>query len=89
MKIWKYEIKLVPELQKIQMPFGSQVLDFQFQRGNLYVWVLCDDGNSCEARYFLLLGTGSVPAYVDFDSLKHIGTTQMGEFVWHLFGSIL
>lgn len=81
--IWKFDLDIT-DRQTVQMPAGADILDVQFQRGELRVWVLVEPANPPEPRTLVIVGTGNpVP---DRD-LRHIGTVQHAghQFVWHVF----
>lgn len=77
----------------IEMPKGAQILCVQSdEKTNIpCIWALVNPKNDIEPRYFDLFGTGQkIP--IDRESeRKYIGTYQYqkGQFVGHLFESIL
>ena len=85
MKIFKYLILPSNVKQKIMMPMNAEVLSFQMQNQQLYIWALVDPDNEMEGRLFCVFGTGH-EIVLDGEE-KYIGTAQMmgGSLVWHLF----
>jgi len=79
--IWKYEIPLKERFIKA-MPMGAEILHVARQGDSQYFWALVDDEVEVADHGFFLIGTGHhVPEYPS----KHVGTWQVGPFVWHLF----
>jgi hypothetical protein len=84
--IWKFPLKIA-ETQDIEMPFGSAILDIQYQEALhgdvLTMWALVNPGAHKVKRNILLYGTGQ-PIEIFLDSF--IATVQdPNGFVWHLF----
>jgi len=80
--IYKYEVPM-GDVSSIRMPQGATVLSFQMQNGTPFIWALINEDVPEAERQFVLVGTGH--PIDDSWSLKFIGTTQQGPFVWHLF----
>ena len=82
--IYKYNISEKPEFE---LPFGSQFLSIQMQRGEAQAWFLIPIGPvEMVKRSFFLIPTGE-----EFDSsgLNYLGTIQPSpSFVFHLFEKI-
>lgn len=56
--IYKYPLELVYE-QTIALPKGAHILSVQWIRGSICVYALIDlDAKECEARQFVIIGTG-------------------------------
>lgn len=81
--VFKYR---VPEQDRfsLMLPEHAQILHFEEQVGALMVWALVDPAARMVERYFALLGTGS-PVPEEAHQLLHVGTTQVGRLVLHLF----
>lgn len=82
--IWKYELTVGKN--KINLPWGSQVLTVQMQDGKPYIWVLLDPKEKEYPHIFEIYGTGHT--IEDSQCNIYIGTWQDGPYVWHLFKSI-
>jgi hypothetical protein len=74
--VYKYTVT-----PSVEMPIGAQILDIQKQNGLITMWALVDPNASMEYRRFEVVGTG----WSVGDGLRHIKTSQDGEFVWHVF----
>lgn len=84
MKIYKYHVPLTNKFV-IDMPLNAEILSFQEQKGEMFLWAVIDPDIANEERKFCLFGTGHD---IDMDSVKKfIGTVQMCQchYVWHLF----
>lgn len=81
-RVYKYSLELVAYPQLIPMLEDATVIHFAMQGETPTIWVLVDPHSPIkEARNFVIMGTG-----YDLDKeLHYIGTTQHGDFVWHLF----
>ena len=56
--IYKYPLELVDE-QTIALPKGAHILSVQWIRDSICVYALVDlDVKECEARQFVIIGTG-------------------------------
>jgi len=80
--IYKYRVPM-PGPADIRMPQGAIVLSFQTQNGAPFIWALVDEDEPVAVKELRMYGTGH--PVEDVGSLKFIGTTQQGPFVWHLF----
>lgn len=81
--VFKYR---VPEQDRfsLMLPECALLLHFEEQAGVLMVWALVDPAARMVERHFALLGTGAqVPE--ETHQLLHVGTTQVGRLVLHLF----
>lgn len=78
--IWKYEVGL-GEINTLVMPEDAELLRFDMQNGAMCLWAVVDDANQRESRRFRVAGTGFELRDLD----RYVGTTQDGQFVWHLF----
>jgi len=81
--IYKYLIRYSATPKELEMPEGAQVIYVGEQLGSLYLWAIVDLSRPLVKRKFAVLPTG----YVQFDAttMRHLGTVQVGEFVWHVF----
>jgi len=84
--IWKYGLEIT-DAQSVRMPFGAVVLGVGAQGDALVMWARHDaDEKRREHRAFLVLGTGNgFPVEV---LGCHVGSVQMGPFVWHVFEAV-
>lgn len=79
---------LLGEIQTLYLPEDASVLTAQWQPNNgttgISLWYQCETHIAqLEARKFVIFGTGhSMP---DELNLRYISTTQMSDFVWHIF----
>ena len=77
--VWKYNLNLGEE--NISMPQLARVLSFGSQHGTLCMWAEVETTNPYVPRTFLVVDTGhEVPK-----AARHLGTTQVAPFVWHLY----
>lgn len=84
MQIWKWKIEIT-DRQTIMMPAGAKLLDVQMQRGECFVWALCDQEAAKEPRHLAIYGTGK-PIPND-DAGEYVATFQIlsGTLVFHVF----
>jgi hypothetical protein len=70
--------------QELMLPKNSDILAVQYQNENLCLWYKFDDcyKNMSVIRKIYIFGTGNL---IPDKILKHIGTVQDGQFVWHVF----
>ncbi len=80
-RVLKYEIRLADEQTVFETPGSSEFLAVGAQGERLVVWMLVTDGRTM-FRAFKPVGTGHL---ILDDEAWHVGTVQMGEFVWHVF----
>ncbi len=83
-KIWKYTLP-VSDYPVISMPKGARVLSVDVQHGKVQVWALVDPEAPTELHRFMMVGTGHCLTEKCVESMRFIGTVQMGDFVWHIF----
>ena len=80
---------MITDVQTIDLPNGSIILDAQFQDEQLCLWAWLDTtaSYSTEAKKIRIIGTGH-PIDNAF-SLRHISTVQqkigVSNLVWHVF----
>ena len=83
--IWKYVLQ-VTDVQTVEMPVGSKILDVQMQNNTCCLWALCNsaEGSPKEDRTFVMYGTGHP---VLEDHITYMGTLQFShlQLVFHLF----
>ena len=81
--IWKFEVP-VKDKFKISMPKGTQIISFQSQDREAYIWGIVETDVEFVVRTFVIRGTGHI---FKGDPGTYIGTIQMydGMLVWHLF----
>ena len=81
--IYKYTLAIEAE-QTLHIPGGGgHVLHVGEQNGELCVWLLVDTAKPEKPRRFSVVGTGQPSERVEEDF--HVGTAQVGTFVWHVF----
>jgi len=79
--IWKYQLRLGPGPQEIQMPGGAEVLHVAFQGETLRMWVQVYPDALIDLRVFEVQPTG----WAIEDVRHHVGTAMDGDAVWHVF----
>jgi hypothetical protein len=79
--IYKHPLVLA-DSQTIEVHYGSAILDVQVQRDSICLWVMEDLFAHRVLRTIFIVGTGNP---IDHDLGAHIGTVQVGSFVWHVF----
>ena len=91
MRVYKYWIPIEDQFT-LALPLGAQVLDVQMQGDAAQLWALVDPAlmgptAPCEAREFILRGTGHDIDLPGPSALSHCGTFQMqgGALVFHVF----
>ena len=80
-KIYKYPLYLSAGIQYVSMPEGAEIVHFSMQGDQPCMWARVNPLAIMIQREFWILGTGQDIS----GNSKHIGTTQHGDFVWHLF----
>lgn len=80
MWIAKYELDIETPPQRIRMARGK-VLHVGTQEDRLFMWALNDD-TLCD-RTFRIIGTG--PTFEVPYNGQHVGSVQLGSFMWHVF----
>jgi hypothetical protein len=78
--IYKFPIALKDE-QTVDLPLGAKIVFVGEQGGQLNLWVDVEDTNPGFPRTIHVHGTGHP---IEAKS-RHVGTVQMGRFVWHVF----
>jgi hypothetical protein len=80
--IYKYPLAQ-EQHQKVLMPQSAKIIAVQTQgNSHVCVWAIVDPALPKEEREFEIIGTGE-----EFqpNTRTHIGTVQLGGFVWHVF----
>lgn len=78
--VWKVPLEIT-EVQTVQLPFNWTVLLVDAQRGTLTMWVKVSTNAPTEDSLIAVTGTGQpIPA-----NAEHLGSCQMGTFVWHVW----
>ncbi len=78
--IYKYPLSF-DTFDAIDLPANAEVVDFQFQADNPFIWCLHNTGIVIERRYFRVVGTGQqIP-----EDAKYIKSCHVSGYVWHLF----
>ena len=80
--IHKYSISITDSVS-VRMPVGAQILSFQKQHGELFLWALVDLNYPEETRQFRIIGTGHT--IENAADLTYLSTVQIDSFVWHIF----
>lgn len=84
MKIYKYSLKLV-EHQVIKLPPESGVLKVEFQRGELFIWVIVNpEFEPTEDVEFWIVGTGHSLPETSLNRI-YLDTVFYSDIVWHVF----
>ena len=82
MTIYKYLLMITDE-QLLTVPEGAAVLHVGEQDGELCVWCLIDPKAPNVQKMVRIYGTGN-PYDGDLEQF-HVGSVQIGPFVWHVF----
>lgn len=80
--IYKYPFPIGDRFT-LALPKGFQILSVQVQNGTPCIWALVKTESPEEIVRFRVFGTGH-----DITNVKtciHVGTIQMGSYVWHVF----
>ena len=90
MKIFKYDLEVVGEIQTVMMPLEAEILTVQTQDNKIKLWALVYPNNKPKPRRFQVFGTGHLVEYSVKDSVidfKYLGTVQIdhGVYVFHVF----
>lgn len=81
-KIYKYPIDEIKGT--VKLPVGSNILDIEYQEGNLFLWALVDTlSKETEDVELEIYGTGW--DIKKSDQLKHLKTLHHRGLVWHVF----
>ena len=84
--ILKFELKVGPWIQEIEMPDYSSIIDIQMKNNKLWLWAMCDAEITSVKKYEIAcITTGGI-----FDThllyLKTLHLVNMGEdLVLHFF----
>jgi len=84
MTIWKYPLDITDE-QVIFVPADATPLHVGVQDEVLYVWLLLDTTDRFTEQTVRIYGTGNP---VNGSDEFHVGSVQMGSFVWHVFWAL-
>lgn len=86
MTIWNFPLLAKGERIVIEMP-PARFLHVGHQDGTVCLWAMVDEDKKTWPRKFVVVGTGwllerhcAIP-----ESMFHLGTVQIGGFVWHVF----
>jgi len=85
-RIYKYPVK-VTATQTIEVPAESELLDMQFQNGELQMWVKIPTQPSLENPWRISLAIVGTGHEVPQDAIRHITTVQSQGYVWHIFAT--
>lgn len=79
-----YKYPLSHGLQQVRpIPVGANIISVQMQDGVPCIWAIVDTTAEVIPVKFQIYGTGQeIPTDC---LLKHIGSVQDGEYVWHVF----
>lgn len=83
--VWKYQISSSNPMIRVPMRSGSKVLHVGEQNGLICIWFTADTTKIEVVRSFQIVGTGNEikPGYDE-----HIGSVQIGLFVFHVFEAV-
>ncbi|MBC5835798.1 hypothetical protein G6N05_05310 [Flavobacterium sp. F372] len=81
--IWKFPLKPI-DVNRVQMPVGSQILSAELQDGVICMWALVDPEAEIEIRKFGLIGTG---AFIKQEKSVYIATLQLDK-IWGTFNQV-
>jgi hypothetical protein len=85
-KILKFPLVL-GQYSVVMMPKGSAILDVDHQKGELYVWAMCDPDQPLISYSFRIHGTGfELPNVHEYEKwyFKTVHIHEQG-LVWHVF----
>lgn len=95
-KIYKYD--LTPEIiqglwstdtKKVSLPESHMILDVQWNRGGIQLWVQIDESTPLVEREFIIVGTGREDDRIAEEEIMYIGTVQQPVVshpqVWHVY----
>lgn len=82
-----YKYPLSHGLQQVRhIPVGANIISVQMQNGVPCIWAIVDTTAEVIPVQFQIYGTGQeIPTDC---RLKHIGSIQDGQYVWHVFMDI-
>lgn len=84
--IWKFPLDITDE-QVIFVPEGAAPLHVGAQDGVLCLWILVDTTARFDEQTIRIYGTGN-PIGSEGRNECHVGSTQMGPYVWHVFWAL-
>lgn len=86
--IYKYELDLNAEEQRIWLPKGAKLLSVGNQTGNLVLWAEINTAKPDTVALIKIFGTGQPD--IETQGLEFLGTVQMygGSLVLHVYGII-
>lgn len=87
-RIYKYILE-VSEQQTLTIPRNSKLLLIAVQDGRICAWLEVQEEESLNPDFawtVYIVGTGR---QVPHEATQHIGTVQMGPYVWHLYTRLL
>lgn len=80
--VWKYQLDRFSMSADIEVPNGSRIVHVGMQKDRITLWIELDpNSKDLIKRRFYAIGTGHPVG----EWLQHIGTTQDGAFVWHVY----
>ena len=82
--IWKYALN-IESRQEVVAPIGIEWLHLGVQGDTPVLWGLCDPEQGKHAVPIYIVGTGNPFEPGPGMLLEHLGTCQIGPFVWHVF----
>lgn len=83
--VWKFPLDLA-KTQIVYMPLDAQMLHVAVQGDNICLWAGVDPSlheEAVEPRMIQIVGTGAEE--LPDAGAWHLGSVQMGPFVWHVF----
>ena len=87
-RIFKYLIPVDANEFELDLPLDAEVLTFQSQHEDFYIWAIVEDKEEkIVPRYFRLVGTRRPLITGKYKLKGYIGTAQIGNggLVFHLF----
>jgi len=83
-----YKYPLEPFETMLSLPSGAEVLRFDFQDGQPFLWVKINKKHKHTTRFFRLYGTGQKIDSQQGLHIEYINTAFQGAYVWHLFEEV-
>lgn len=80
-KVFKYQLEITEETQKISVPGGGKAIVVREQDGLPTLWIEVFDNHEPIERYFRIYGTG----WEINPSWTYVGSAFIGPFVWHVY----
>lgn len=82
-RIFKYEIPHTEKKYNLVLPVNSVLIHLGSQNGKICIWAEIDPDETEETIIPLeIIGTGWG---FESEGKYHLGTVQMGNFVWHIY----